>query len=126
MRLIDDNLIDSMQEVLLPAGRTFDDERRNYIKNFTSCDSLAVPGSGKTTALIAKLCCMANNIESGDTILVLSHTNTAVDEIKKNLVGKGAKLLDYPHCVSTIQEFVDKFLAIPYYNTSVKIYRAKS
>lgn len=120
MRLIDDNLIDSMQEVLLPAGRTFDDERRNYIKNFTSCDLLAVPGSGKTTALIAKLCCMANNIESGDTILVLSHTNTAVDEIKKNLVGKGAKLLDYPHCVSTIQEFVDKFLAIPYYENKFK------
>ena len=120
MRRIDDNLIDSVQDFLLPAGCVFDDERRNFIKELSSCDLLAVPGSGKTTALIAKLCCMAENLEVGDTILVLSHTNTAVEEIRKHLFGKAAKLFEYPHNVSTIQEFVDKFLAIPYYENKYK------
>ena len=120
MRQIDDNLIDKIQEVQLPEGCTFDDERRNFIKELSSCDLLAVPGSGKTTALIAKLNCMFENLEEGESILVLSHTNTAVDEIKKNLVGNATKLTEYPHCVSTIQEFVDKFLAIPYYESKYK------
>lgn len=120
MRRIDDNLIDKIQEVQLPIGCTFDDERRIFIKELSSCDLLAVPGSGKTTALIAKLNCLSENLEEGESILVLSHTNTAVDEIKKNLVGNAAKLLDYPHCVSTIQEFVDRFLAIPYYESKYK------
>ena len=74
MRRIDDNLISSVQDFLLPKGCNFDDERRNFIKELSSCDLLAVPGSGKTTALIAKLCCMAENLEIGDAILVLSHT----------------------------------------------------
>lgn len=120
MRHIDDNLIDKIQEVQLPIGCTFDDERRNFIKELSSCDLLAVPGSGKTTALIAKLNCLSENLEEGESILVLSHTNTAVDEIKRNLVGNAAKLLEYPHCVSTIQEFVDRFLAIPYYESKYK------
>lgn len=115
MKQICDDIINRVQEYILPIGCSFDVERRNFIKELSTCDLLAVPGSGKTTALIAKLCCMAENLEDGEAILVLSHTNTAVEEIKKNLKGKGAKLLDYPHCVSTIQEFVDKFLAIPYY-----------
>lgn len=120
MRRIDDNLISSVQDFLLPKGCNFDDERRNFIKELSSCDLLAVPGSGKTTALIAKLCCMAENLEIGDAILVLSHTNTAVEEIRKHLSQKAAKLFEYPHNVSTIQEFVDKFLAIPYYENKYK------
>lgn len=120
MRRIDDNLISSVQDFLLPKGCNFDDERRNFIKELSSCDLLAVPGSGKTTALIAKLCCMAENLEIGDAILVLSHTNTAVEEIRKHLSKKAAKLFEYPHNVSTIQEFVDKFLAIPYYENKYK------
>ena len=63
-------------EQLLIRGNHFDDERRDYIKNIKSCDLLAVPGSGKTTALQAKLYCLSklrpNTSTSG--ILVLSHT----------------------------------------------------
>ena len=63
MRHIDDNLIDKIQEVQLPIGCTFDDERRNFIKELSSCDLLAVPGSGKKTAHIAKLICLSEILE---------------------------------------------------------------
>ncbi len=52
---IKDNAIKYAEKVLLPAGIVFDDQRRNFIKNITTIDLQAVPGSGKTTALLAKL-----------------------------------------------------------------------
>ena len=97
------------------TGASFDDERRDFIKNISSCDLLAVPGSGKTTALLAKLACVVQSNDNNDGILVLSHTNTAVDEIKNKLEGKFSVLFNYPNCVCTVQEFVDTFLAIPFY-----------
>lgn len=109
--------IEKAEQVLLPAGMHFDDERRLFIKDVESCDLLAVPGSGKTTALQAKLICMARHLplEEGKGILVLSHTNNAVNEVKKKLRSECYQLLDAPHFIGTVQDFVDKFLAIPYY-----------
>lgn len=115
MKVIDDQLIDSIEHLFLPQGGSFDDERRDFIKNISSCDLLAVPGSGKTTALLAKLACVVMANVENDGILVLSHTNTAVDEIKDKLEGKFGVLFNYPNCVCTVQEFVDTFLAIPFY-----------
>lgn len=116
MQVTDDQI--RIAENLLIAGNCFDEERRNFIKKLDSCDLLAVPGSGKTTALLAKLCCM-NKIQkysSKSGILVMSHTNDAVEEIKKNLQSKCSELFEYPNFVGTVQDFVDTFLAIPYYN----------
>ena len=78
---------------------------------------MAVPGSGKTTALRAKLYCMAKELpmKDGRGILALSHTNVAVDELKKMLQNHCPQLFEYPNFVGTIQEFVDTFLALPYY-----------
>ena len=45
----------SIETAYLPKDCYFDTERVDFIKNFDSIDLLAVPGSGKTTALIAKL-----------------------------------------------------------------------
>ena len=53
MKPIADTLIDHIQSELLPANCFFDKERRDFIKQLSSCDLLAVPGSGKTTALLA-------------------------------------------------------------------------
>ncbi|MBQ0088226.1 MAG: ATP-dependent helicase [Prevotellaceae bacterium] len=114
--MITDGLIDIVERDFLPAGTRFDDERRDFIKKMDSCDLLAVPGSGKTTALQAKLACMIKDGLQG--ILVLSHTNDAVDEIKKNLTGEYARIFDYPNKVCTVQEFVDKFLALPFYENT--------
>ena len=105
------------EQLLLPVGCTFDEERIIFINRLESGDLLAVPGSGKTTALRAKLYCMAKELpmKDGRGILALSHTNVAVDELKKMLQNHCPQLFEYPNFVGTIQEFVDTFLAIPYY-----------
>lgn len=115
--VITDVDIEKAEQVLLPEGMHFDGERRLFIKDLESCDLLAVPGSGKTTALQAKLICMARHLplEEDKGILVLSHTNNAVNEVKKKLRSECYQLLDAPHFIGTVQDFVDKFLAIPYY-----------
>ena len=114
---ITDELIERAERILLPVGKSFDEERRAFIKGLDNRDLMAVPGSGKTTALQAKLYCIAQNmpLSDGRGILVLSHTNTAVDELKKLLQGYCPQLFEYPNFVGTIQQFVDKFLAIPFY-----------
>ena len=76
----------------------------------------ACPGSGKTTVLLAKLKLLADRMPfvNGAGICVLSHTNVAVDEIRKRLSGYADKLLSYPNYIGTIQSFVDKFVTMPY------------
>ena len=115
-------LIARAERLLLPNGETFDDERRDFIRSLDKRDLMAVPGSGKTTALQAKLYCMAQQLPQADGrgILVLSHTNTAVDELKTLLQGHCPHLFEYPNFVGTIQQFVDKYLAIPFYESYYK------
>lgn len=105
------------EQLLLPDGCSFDPERVQFITRLESGDLLAVPGSGKTTALRAKLYCIAKELpmKDGRGILALSHTNVAVDELKKMLQNHCPQLFEYPNFVGTIQEFVDTFLALPYY-----------
>lgn len=85
--IIKDEHIKHAEEIFI-RGYTFDQEQRvPFIKNLDTCDLLAVPGSGKTTALMAKLYCIAQLMpfEDGSGILVLAHTNAAIEEIEKNL-----------------------------------------
>ena len=114
---ITDNLIRNAESILI-GNHHFDEERISFIKKLDSCDLLAVPGSGKTTALQAKLYCMIKSQKrlSHKGILVLSHTNAAVEEIKKSLMTSCPELFEYPNFVGTVQDFIDTFLAIPYYN----------
>lgn len=111
--------IPQAEKIFLGNGTFKDDrnERIAFIKNLETCDLLAVPGSGKTTALIAKLYCIAQNMpfEDGSGVLVLAHTNNAVDEIEKKLKRYCPQLFEYPNFVGTIQSFVNKFLAIPHF-----------
>ncbi len=107
-----DRYIEQAESILLNGG-TFDDERKIFIRNLETCDLLAVPGSGKTTALLAKLYCIAQNIpfEDGSGILILSHTNKAIEEIEKKLKNYCPRLFEYPNFIGTVQTFVNKFLA---------------
>lgn len=116
-------LIDEAEKILLPAGSHFDNERRDFIANFTSHDLVAVPGSGKTTALQAKLYCLSKSLplDSGAGILVLSHTNAAVEEVKSKLAFVAPQLFSYPSAVITVQEFVDRFLALPFYTDIYRV-----
>lgn len=101
-------------EQIFIKGKTFDTlERIKYINYNETCDLLAVPGSGKTTVLLAKLYAMSKHLPlyDGSGILVLSHTNAAVNEIENKLINHCPKLFEYPNFVGTVQSFVNKFLA---------------
>jgi DNA helicase-2/ATP-dependent DNA helicase PcrA len=105
------------EAVLLPEGKVFDEERRSFLRDFETLDLQAVPGSGKTTVLLAKLLILERKLPflDGSGILVISHTNAAIDEIKDRLQSHCPNLFSYPNFVGTIQSFVDEFLAIPCY-----------
>ncbi|AAS12137.1 MULTISPECIES: UvrD-helicase domain-containing protein [Treponema] len=109
--------IEYAEKILLPANKHFDEERRNFITNLDTIDLQAVPGSGKTTALLAKLIILEKKMPfpDGSGVLILSHTNTAVEEIQSKLQTIAPKLFNFPNFVGTIQSFTDTFLALPYY-----------
>jgi DNA helicase-2/ATP-dependent DNA helicase PcrA len=104
--------INQAEEIFI-NGNTFDTERIDFITNLETCDLLAVPGSGKTTALLAKLYCLGQNMpfENASGILVLAHTNHAIDEIENKLKKHCPQLFEYPNFIGTIQSFINKFLA---------------
>ncbi|MEG2764712.1 MAG: UvrD-helicase domain-containing protein [Acidaminococcaceae bacterium] len=108
--------IELTEKLLLPEGAHFPEDARVVIRCWHSTDVAACPGSGKTTVLLAKLKLLADRmpLENGAGICVLSHTNVAVDEIRKRLSGYADKLLNYPNYIGTIQSFVDKFVTMPY------------
>lgn len=107
----------SAENIFLPKGAVFDYQRQEIIKSMDSIDVKAVPGSGKTTVLLAKLFILAQRMPFKDRkgICVLTHTNVAIDEIKSRLGSKADILFSYPNFFGTFQSFVDKYLAIPYY-----------
>lgn len=110
------------EKILFGKIKVFDKERIDFIKNLDTLDLQAVPGSGKTTALLAKLLILEKHLPFLDSsgILVISHTNTAVGEIRERIGKNCPKLFTYPNFVGTIQSFVDQFLAIPFYNRIIK------
>ena len=95
----------------------FDTCRRDVIKCLDSIDVQAMPGTGKTTVLIAKLAILAKKWTYRNSgICVLSHTNIAKEEIQYRL-GKteiGGKLFSYPHFIGTLQSFFDTYVSIPW------------
>ena len=112
---ITDADIDEIESIL--GNVSFDDERRNIIKNLNTVDIQAFLGTGKTTVLVAKLAILAKKWPYSDKgICVLSHTNVAREEIEKRLGNTplGKKLLSYPHFIGTIHSFANTFLALPY------------
>jgi DNA helicase II / ATP-dependent DNA helicase PcrA len=114
---ISDEEISRAAQLLFGPTGTFDDERRAFIRRLDTLDLHAVPGSGKTTALLAKLIALENRLPlaNGAGILVVSHTNAAVDEIRSAIARHCPRLFGPPNFVGTIQSFVDQFLALPYY-----------
>lgn len=110
------------ESILLKSGQTFDKERLSFITNFETLDLQAVPGSGKTTALLAKLLILEKHLplKKDRGVLVLSHTNAAINEIKDRIGQYCPKLFSHPNFIGTIQSFTDIFLAIPAYGIKYK------
>lgn len=117
MFLINDEHIALAESCLLRPGQNFDAQRRDVIKSLESIDVSACPGSGKTTALLAKLLIIADQLplKGNRGICVLTHTNVAIDTITRSVGLPAGKLFTYPNHFGTIQSFVDKYLAIPAY-----------
>ena len=94
-----------------------DDPRRDFLKNMSTVDVSACPGSGKTTLVVAKLAMLARKWPYRmHGICVLSHTNVAREEIQHRLgrTGIGQRLLGFPHFIGTIHSFANRFLALPW------------
>jgi len=96
-----------------------DADRISVLESMRSIDVQACPGSGKTTLIATKLILLAKKWPlSHQGVCVLSHTNVAKDEIinrlKKTRTIEAQRLLSYPHFIGTIQEFVNRFLGLPY------------
>jgi DNA helicase II / ATP-dependent DNA helicase PcrA len=96
-----------------------DEDRISILESMRSIDVQACPGSGKSTLIATKLILLAKKWPlSQQGVCVLSHTNVAKDEIilrlKKTKIIEAQRLLSYPHFIGTIQEFVNRFLGLPY------------
>ncbi|MEU9601701.1 UvrD-helicase domain-containing protein [Streptomyces sp. NPDC048109] len=88
----------------------------DFLQSAESLDLQAAPGSGKTSLIGLKLTLLAQGWSSATRgICVLSHTNTAKDEITHRLSDSpaGRRLLGFPHFIGTIQSFTNTFLALP-------------
>jgi DNA helicase-2/ATP-dependent DNA helicase PcrA len=93
-----------------------DAERQAALQENASRDFNAVPGSGKTSLIAAKLLLLAHKWPHANKgVCILSHTNVAREEIVRRLArtDEGARLLTYPHFIGTIHGFVNQFLALP-------------
>ncbi|MGX1640568.1 UvrD-helicase domain-containing protein [Sphingobacterium sp. NPDC055431] len=98
-------------------GFTFNDAQKRLIRHWDTADIQACPGSGKTTTLAAKLIILSQKVPKSNRegICVITHTNTAVEEIKSKLGDYARFYQQYPNHFGTIQSFVDKYIAIPFY-----------
>lgn len=118
--------IKRVEDIFFNGNGSFEDEKGERY-SFISCidksiDVEACPGSGKTTCLLAKLYLLSEKMpfENGKGICVLTHTNVAINEIKSRLGNKADRFFQYPNFFGTIQSFVDKYFAIPFYINKYK------
>lgn len=114
----DEEINKAEQDIFLGQG-SFSDEQKDFLKCLDSCSLQSYAGSGKTSTLVGKLHILAQKRiwETGKGICVISHTNIAVDEIKSRVASHYPEIMGYPNFVGTIQEFVNKFLFVPYLAT---------
>ncbi|MFI6085147.1 UvrD-helicase domain-containing protein [Streptomyces sp. NPDC051217] len=91
-------------------------EQWDFLQSTETLDLQAAPGSGKTSLVGLKLTLLAQGWTSATSgICVLSHTNTAKDEITRRLsdTPAGRRLMGFPHFIGTIQTFTNTFFALP-------------
>lgn len=103
-------------------GFKFNEGQKRIIRFWDSTDIQACPGSGKTTTLAAKLIILAHKIPASfkQGVCIITHTNVAVEEIRRKLASYSSFYFSYPNHFGTIQSVVDKFFAIPAYKSEFK------
>lgn len=112
-----------LEGLLLPRDCHFATDAQTVINWWDSANVLACPGSGKTTVLLAKLKLLADVMPfaDGSGICILSHTNVAVDEIKRRLNADSEKILGYPNFAGTIHSFLDRFIVYPFFRPRLTV-----
>lgn len=115
--------VEKAEQDVFGNGLHFNDEQKTFLNCLASCCVQAYAGTGKTSTIVGKLHTLAqkNVWQNGRGVCVISHTNVAVDEIKKHVAKHYPAIMQYPNFIGTIQEFVNKFLFIPYL-ASKKLY----
>ena len=108
MMIITDADIEKVEEKL---NLSFDEKRKNAIKNLETIDIVACAGSGKTTMMCSKIDILTSKqpFEGNKGIAVLSLTNVAIDQIRSRL-GKNHNIFKHPNFCETIQKFVTSFV----------------
>ncbi len=116
----DIRFLEKEEELFFPTNEDYPkSDRQKILKSMKSIDVQACPGSGKTTLIAAKLILLARKWPlQHQGICVISHTNVAKNEIinrlKNSKIIEARRLIDYPHFIGTIQDFIDRFLALPF------------
>jgi superfamily I DNA/RNA helicase len=108
--------IEEAERDIFGNGLHFNDGQKIFLNCLASRCVQAYAGTGKTSAIVGKLHILAQKYvwQNGRGVCVISHTNVAVDEIKKHVAKHYPAIMQYPNFIGTIQEFVNKFLFIPY------------
>ena len=111
----DEEIEKAEKDIFLGLG-TFTEEQKDFLRCLDSCFLQAYAGAGKTSTLVGKLHILAQKQvwNFGRAICVISHTNIAIDEIKKHVAKHYPSIMEYPNFVGTIQEFANKFFLTPY------------
>jgi DNA helicase-2/ATP-dependent DNA helicase PcrA len=95
-------------------------ERLNYLSSNGKIVLNACPGSGKTTSIVKKIGSLIQNWEDNhgnySGIACLSFTNAAKDELLNKYYEVNGEYLRYPHLVSTIDSFTNRFITLPFFN----------
>lgn len=99
-------------------------ELNDEIKDFVNSEGrvflFACPGSGKTTTVAYKLSKLTSSWEENYPkyagIACLSFTNIAKEEIYKKYTEFSGSHIRYPHLVSTIDSFINKYITLPFFN----------
>lgn len=107
-----ENYLDEIAQKILPANTMFSEQQKEVILDKRTINVVAGPGTGKTTVLAAKFALlMQENKDDNFGICLITHTNVAVEEIKKDLGKLSFVDLNYPHFIGTIQEFFNTFFS---------------
>ncbi|UKJ83707.1 AAA family ATPase (plasmid) [Priestia megaterium] len=112
-----------VEKILLGNGK-FNKLQREFIELNETKTIVAGPGTGKTTALAAKIVLVLrhlNRIGSKDGLCIITHTNVAVNEINNALQQAGIGSIAHPHFIGTIHEFFNHFCVLPLYKYIFKI-----
>lgn len=89
-------------------------EQRLFSYHQDGCFLQACPGSGKTRAIVGRICRISGNLLPRKGIAVLSFTNTAVHEFKERCHAMClGHVLRHPGFVGTFDAFVRHFIVLP-------------